>query len=434
MINPMRINFIKMSALLAGMIAATMTVKAQLTIDECQRLARENYPLISRYDLVRQTVDLSLSNIGKEWLPQLAFSGQATYQSGVMSLPEMLQNLLESNGYGYQGLKKDQYKVALDLNQTIYDGGGINARKGVVRAESKASRRQVDVDLYALRERIDDIYFGLLLLDDKIRLNEDLQRLLSANCGKLEAMLVGGVAMQADVDAVKAELLNVRQQNIELHSSRRGLCKVLSIFIGEEVPDSLVRPEAALPDNGEIRCPELYLFDARMEEIAARDKLLDASIRPRVSLFAQGWYGYPGLDMFSDMFSRDWTLNGMVGVRLSWNIGALYTRKNDKRKLVAAAGEVETARKVFLFNNRLRHVQETIAADKYADLLRDDEEIISLRTSVRMAAEAKLEHGTIDVNDLLREITYENQARIGQSVHYIEMLKTIYEIKNTLNQ
>lgn len=176
------------------------------------------------------------------------------------------------------------------------------------------------------------------------------------------------------------------------------------------------------------------MFNAQISQNTAQRKLLNSGIRPKLSLFAQGYYGYPGYDMFNDMFDHDFTLNGMVGVRFSWNISKLYTHKNDRLKIDVAKRQIENAREVFLFNNSLQSVQETVAIDKYRKVITEDNEIISLRTSVRQAAEAKLEHGVIDVNNLLQEIIRENQARTEQSSHEIEMLKHIYELKHTINQ
>ena len=417
------------------MLFLPLMTKAQgLRLDECQRLAQENYPLLKKYDLIRQTTDFTVSNLNKGYLPQLSLGGQASYQSDVMTLPSALTDMLASSGYDVKGLEKDQYKVSLDLKQVIYDGGNIRAGKAVAHAEGEADSRQTDVDMYALRDRVNNLFFGILLTEDKLRLNEDLQTLLADNCRKIEAMLTGGTAMQSDVDAVRAEYLNTKQQHTELESARDSYRAMLAIFIGREIDTPLMKPEATEPIYNKVMRPELSLFDAQNDLIEARRKQLDAGLRPTVSLFAQGYYGYPGYDMFNDMFDHDWTLNGIIGVRLSWNIGKLYTRKNDRRKLDVARSEIENAREVFLFNNSLQSTEDRAAIGRYRRMMEEDGEIISLRTSVRKAAEAKLEHGTIDVNDLLQEITRENRARIDHSTHEIEMLKSIHELKNTLNQ
>ena len=408
----------------------------QLTLEECQQLAQENYPLLKRYNLIQQTTEYSLQNINRGYLPQLVFSGQATYQSDVATLPELLTNLLAQNGYAVKGLDKDQYRIALDLNQIIWDGGNLKAQKENVTAQGEIQTKQTDVDMYNIRERINDLYFGILLIEDKIRLNQDLQTLLQSNCDKLESMRQNGTAMQADVNAIRAEYLKTNQQLTELTSMRQSFQQMLTLFIGKQVTanTTLLKPNATLPISLENLRPELQMFDAQLQQTEAQRRLLNSEVRPRLSLFAQGFYGYPGYNMFEDMFNHDFSLNGLVGVRLSWNISKLYTHKNDKRKLVLAQNQIENAREVFLFNNQLQSTQEQEAIERYRKMMSEDDEIIRLRTSVRQAAEAKLKHGVIDVNNLLQEITRENQARTNQSSHEIEMLKHIYELRHTVNQ
>ena len=408
----------------------------QLTLEECQQLAQENYPLLKRYNLIQQTTEYSLQNINRGYLPQLVFSGQATYQSDVATLPELLTNLLAQNGYAVKGLDKDQYRIALDLNQIIWDGGNLKAQKENVTAQGEIQTKQTDVDMYNIRERINNLYFGILLIEDKIRLSQDLKTLLQSNYDKLESMRQNGTAMQADVNAIRAEYLKTNQQLTELTSMRQSFQQMLTLFIGKQVTanTTLLKPNATLPISLENLRPELQMFDAQLQQTEAQRRLLNSGVRPRLSLFAQGFYGYPGYNMFEDMFNHDFSLNGLVGVRLSWNISKLYTHKNDKRKLVLAQNQIENAREVFLFNNQLQSTQEQEAIERYKKMMSEDDEIIRLRTSVRQAAEAKLKHGVIDVNNLLQEITRENQARTNQSSHEIEMLKHIYELRHTVNQ
>lgn len=403
-----------------------------VTLDECQQLAEENYPFIKQYDLIRQTTDYTVSNISKGWLPQISAMAQATYQSDVMTLPDVLQRMLGQQGLQAKGIRKDQYRVGVDINQTVYDGGLISGQKDVARLEGEVQSAQTATDLYAVRKRINDLYFGILLLDEKIRLNKDLQTLLQSNLNKLNSMLAHGVAMKSDVNTVKAEKLKAEQQATELASSRKSMTDMLSVFIGREVAN-LGMPQDVVVNTHENKRPELHLFDSQIKLADAQEKLLNARLLPRLSVFAQGYYGYPGYNQFEAMFNRTWKLNGIVGVRLSWNIGALYTRKNDRAKLSTRRGLVESARETFLFNNRLLEIQQSDGIAKYRQLIVDDKEIVSLRSDVRRAAESKLEHGIIDTNNLLQEITRENQSRIDLSTHTILMLKENYDLKYTTN-
>ena len=405
------------------------------TLEECQRAAEQNYPLIRQNDLIEKTTNLTVANIGKGWLPQVSASAQATYQSDVVAFPDQFKQLYQQMGLDMKGLKKDQYRVGIDVSQTIYDGGVISSQKAIAREQGNVQSAQNEVNIYNVRKRVNEMYFALLLLDDQIQLNGDLQELLLGNEKKLASMVKNGTAAESDLQSVKAERLNVIQQKTNLESQKRMLQTMLSTFCGIEVK-TLEKP--ALMGNGEglmaeNHRPELKALDAQIGLLNAQEKALNSALMPKLGVFAQGYYGYPGLNMFEDMMSHNWSLNGIIGARLTWNIGALYTRKNDKAKLNVQRSMFNVQRETFLFNNRLEQIQQNEEITRYKKLMADDDEIISLRSAVRKAAESKLSHGIIDVNDLVREINAENAARVSQSMHEIQMLKEIYDNKFTTN-
>ena len=410
--------------------AALSGIQGQ-TLDECQQAAERNYPLIQRMDLIRQTTDLTVKNIQKGWLPQVSASAQATYQSDVTAFPEQIQTVYQQIGIDMKGLKKDQYRVGIDVQQTVFDGGAIRHQKAVARQQGSVEAAQNEVNMYNVRKRVNELYFALLLLDDQIQLKRDLQTLLDGNEQKLASMFKRGTAAESDYQNVKAERLNVVQQLTSLTSQRQTVARMLSVFCGIEIT-APAKPEAVSTNRGNNR-PELRLIDSQIQLANAQEKALNAALLPKLGVFAQGFYGYPGYNMFEDMMRSRWSLNGMIGARLSWNIGALYTHKNNKAKLQLARQTAENSREVFLFNNNLEQIQQRESIDRYRKLMADDEEIIRLRSQVRKAAESKLAHGIIDVNDLLREINAENAARLQQSMHEIEMLKEIYNQKYTTN-
>ena len=404
-----------------GLIA--LASRAQ-TLEECQRAAERNYPLIAQHDLIARTTDLTVSNIQKGWLPQVTATAQATYQSAVTSWPDEMQSLMRQMGTEMKGLARDQYRVGLDVQQTVYDGGTIGAQREVALRQGDVQQAQLDVDLYGVRRRVNEMYFALLLLDDQLRLNSDLQEQLAASEKKLTSMVKHGTAAQCDLNNVTAERLNVVQQQTTLESQHEVLRAMLSTFCGLEVT-APSKPRVPQTGQGNNR-PELRLIDTQLSLADAQERALDAALLPRLGVFAQGYYGYPGYNMFKDMMGHEWSWNGMVGARLTWNIGALYTRKNDKAKL-------QLQRETFLLNNRLDRMQQDAAIDRYRRLMAQDDKIIALRQQVRKAAESKLSHGIIDVNDLLRDINSENAARVQQSIHEIEMLKGMYDLQYITN-
>ena len=423
-----------MQRIIFGLLMLPMLAQAQ-TLEECQLAAERNYPLIRQYGLIEKTTELTLSNIQKGWLPQVSASAQATLQSDVTAFPDQIQKVYQTMGIDMQGLKKDQYRVGIDVQQTVFDGGAIKNQKEIARQQGKVQAAQNEVNLYNVRKRVNEMYFGLLLINEQIALNKDLQRLLEQNEKKLASMVKGGTAAESDYLNVKAERLNVAQQMTGLQAQRQALVRMLSAFCGIEVKE-IKTPPLAPPIEGRgvaIR-PELKAIDAQLKLADAQEKALNAALMPKLGVFAQGYYGYPGYNMFEDMMSRKFSWNGMIGARLSWNIGALYTRKNDKAKLNIQRSMFNVQRETFLFNNNLEQIQQNENIERYKKLMADDEEIISLRSSIRKAAESKLSHGIIDVNDLVKEITNENAAKVQQRVHEIEMLKEIYDLKYTTNQ
>ena len=413
-----------------------MTMTFAQTLEECQQAAEHNYPLIKQYELIDKTTDLTVSNIGKGWLPQVTASAQATYQSDVVSWPDQMQSLYQQMGLHMKGLSKDQYRVGIDIQQMVYDGGTVSSQKEIAREQGKVQEAQTAVTMYQIRRRVNEMYFGVLLLDEQIQQNSDLQELLAANEKKLSSMFRRGTAAESDYHAVKAERLNAVQLATSLKAQRKSLLRMLYTFCGMTPPSdtektTLVKPTKVIPSTTTDR-PELRMFDAQLRLADSQERALDAALKPKLSVFASGFYGYPGYNMFEDMMNHRWSLNGMIGARLSWNIGALYTRKNDKAKIQLQRRMTETNRDVFLFNNRLEQITQNENMERYRKLMATDEEIVTLRASVRKAAESKLAHGIIAVNDLLKEVNNENAARLQQAMHEIEMLKEIYDLKYTM--
>ena len=423
-----------MKKLVLGLTMLPLLALGQ-TLEECQQAAERNYPLIQQYGLIGKTTELTVSNIQKRWLPQVSASAQATYQSDVVSWPDEMKTMMNGMGINMKGLKKDQYRVGIDVQQTIYDGGVIGSQKRIAREQGKVQAAQNDINIYNVRKRVNEMYFGLLLIDEQIKLNSDLQTLLGGNERKLESMTKRGTAAESDLQNVKAERLNAVQKATELASQKQMLQRMLSTFCGIEI-SNIQKPQVKVEGinlTTENHRPELKALDAQISVLNAQEKALNAVLMPKVGVFAQGFYGYPGLNMFEDMMHHQWSLNGIIGARVTWNIGALYTRKNDKAKLQLQRDMTENSREVFLFNNNLEQIQQHENIERYQKLMAHDGEIISLRQAVRKAAESKLAHGIIDVNDLVREINQENAACVRQSVHEIEMLKEIYDNKYTTN-
>lgn len=404
------------------------------TLEACQQLACDHYPEIRQYDLIRQSEQYDLSNAARSWLPQVSFSAQATWQNRVPEFPSALSGMLDQAGVSLRGLDKDQYKVALEVNQTIWDGGQSQADRRVIEATADEHRQATEVDLYAVKGRVNDLYFGILLLEERLGQTDLTIALLQSNLDKVRSLVTNGVAMQTDADAVEAELLSVQQQRVQIEASRESYRRMLELFIGQRLAERLERPELVEAVSGESARPELAWIDAQQERLAAQELSVKSATRPRFGVFAQGYYGYPGLDYFAGMVSTDWTWNALIGVKMSWNFGAYYTKKNRLSNLRVAKQQLDIQRNVFLFNTDLQVAEEQGNISRLRRALADDDRIVALRRSVREAAESKLRNGVIDTNDLLRKITDEASARSARSLREVELLKAICELKYTINR
>lgn len=423
-----------LSAILV-LVSVLAVAYAQPGLDRCKEMARKHYPVIRQYDLISQSQEYSMSNAAKAWLPQVNLSAQATYQSDVASWPDQFESMLSVMGLDMPGLRKDQYKVQIDIQQTIWDGGKSKAEKALAVSEAEQSVRSADVEMYSLDSRIENLYFGILLLQGQKRQIEDMVARLQNNLDYVNALVENGVAMQADADAVEAQMLSSGQNLHQVKASEDSFRRMLELFIGESLGDgNLPVPQAVAPMATDSQRPELLMFDAQIGALEAKNQMLNAALTPKFALFAQGYYGYPGLNMFENMMSSKWSLNGIVGVRMSWNISSFYTDKTSRKQITNAMDRVRLQKDIFTFNTKIQVEQDNAEIRRIRAVLADDDRIVSLRKNVREAAEARLQEGAVDMNDLLSKISDESAAMIARSTHEIELIKAIYDLKYTLNR
>lgn len=422
--------------LLLLLIAAHAISHAQpLTIEHCVKVAQENYPAIKKAGLLEKTLDLDLSDINRGWLPRISVYGQGTVQNVVPSFPSALSGVLEQMGQEIDGLGKWQYKIGVDVSQTIWDGGTSKAQRQMSRAKEAVQQSSVDVELYAVRQKVESLFFAILLTEEQIVQNRQTLLLLGKNLDQINVMLRNGTAMQSDADMMEAQMLTLKQGITQAESAVKGYRQLLSLYTGENISDkALSMPTATLPNSQVSARPELQLFDTQMESARAALRLSDTSTMPKVGLFAQAYYGYPGFDYFKSIISRDMSFNILAGIKMSWNIDAFYTKRNTSDKTALNLEQIKADRETFLFNSQLQSESQTAAIEGLRKVMTDDTRIVELRSNVRKAAESQLNNGIIDMTTLLSKITDENLAQLTAKFHEIQYLQEIYKLKYTLNQ
>lgn len=398
---------------------------AQVTLEQCKEWARANYPLIRRYDLVEQSRLFTVENAMKAWLPQVGLSAGASYQSDVTSLP------VEIPGVDIPALSKDQYDVSLTVRQQVYDGGATAAAKRVANAQGDVEREQVSVAMYGVNERVDQLFFGVLVLDEQIRQVGVLKDDLALALASVEAMMKSGVANRTDVDAVMVEQVKACQKETSLIARRDAYMRMLSTFTGKAFADgdTLVMPVPPSVLPADNRRPELGLYSAMERLLDVRLKALDTDLRPRLGVYVRGGYGNPALNMLKNEFDAYYK----VGATLTWNFGSLYTRGNDKRKIETERLGVQAERDAFLFNTRLQNELQDGEISSLKKQIGQDNEIIMLRERIRDKAAQRVANGTETVNEMLRDINAVSEARLGRRMHEVQLVREIYKVKHLNN-
>lgn len=402
---------------------------AQTTLDECISLAFENYPQVQEMSLIEKTKDLDLKNAAFAWIPQLNVSGKATWQSQVVEMPFDMPGM-EFN------IPHDQYGLTADITQQIWDGGASHSKKELAEAGAEVKKGQLEISLWSLRSRVENIYLGIILIDKQMALNDLLRESLERSRSEVKSLVEKGVALSTDMDQLSVNILSCLQQRASLEADRNSYVRILSLMTGKDMQGvELVAPTEALSymEEGEPDFsgrPEMSLYSAQLKQNDLQLRQLNTLISPKLNLTFQAGYGRPGMNMLSGDFSG----YCVAGLKLQWNIGALYTRSNDIHKLKAEARRIELTRKSFLMNSSIEAEQKNNAILKAREVLERDTEIIELRQKISHSSEKQYQEGTIKMNDYLSMLDEEYKARANESLHEIQLMMAVYDMKNTLGK
>ena len=403
-----------------GLINAQETI----TLEQCYQWSRENYPLIKKQELIKKAEQYTTENALKGWLPQVNITAQATYQNDVTQFPVKLPNV------NVEPLSKDQYKVFADVSQTIYDGGNIRNQKNLAKIQSEVQTIQTEVELDKLKERINQLYFGILQTNKQWTQLQFTKLDIKEGIKKAEAQLKNGVIFRSNLDVLKAELVKIEQKEIELQAIKQNFVQMLSYFIKKNIDENtqLETPEKILLTKNNNRS-ELKLFDAQKQLLETQRKIINTKNTPKLGAFFQGGYGKPGFNMLKNEFDIFY----IGGIRLNIPISGFYTQKNDLALLENQSQDIEIQRENFLFNQNFIEIQQRNDLEKIQNLIDKDNELIELRKNIKTASLAQLENGVITTNDYLREVTAEEQAILTKITHEIQYLLTQYNLKAQLN-
>jgi outer membrane protein TolC len=397
-----------------------------LTLEKSYVLAEQNYPVIKQRDLVKQTAQLTIENLSKGYLPQISLSGQATYQSDVTKIDVSVP------GFNFNPPSKDQYKVLADVNQLVYDGGVIRQQKISQQLNEEVEEQKVEVELYKLKDRINQIYLGVFYLDDQLRQSDLVKQDLQTGIKQVQAQVDNGVVLKSNLNVLKAQLLQADQRTIELRASRKGLLITLGLFLNQPLNENTIlqKPFSSLVTDKNIARPELKLYSNQSKQLEQQTKLIQVGNLPKTSLFIQGGYGKPGLNLLKN----DFAFYYVGGIRVNWPLGGFYTQKKSKELIKINQRMIDIQKETFLLNTNTQLAQQQSEIDKFNQLIQTDQAIIDLRAQVKEASSAQLQNGVITANDYLREVNAEDQSRQSLITHQIQLLQAQINYQTTLGK
>ena len=416
-INMIYKKIIPLIILLLGNITFVFSQEISFTLKDCYKAAYENYPNAKQKSYYRSINSLKLENIGINYLPQISLKGSASYQSDVTKLEVPIPNFKPAE------LSKDQYKLTLDVRQLLYDGGNTSSLKNTESKQVDIDEQKIEVDLFSLKQKINDLYFSILILQEKKKVNEILVNDLKSRITETESRIKNETATLNNLYILQAQLLQTEQEIQNIENDKAGSFKMLSELIGIKIPETalLSKPDfqAFTFDNDFSLRPEYRLFEYQKEQLNSYTEVVNSRILPKLSAFGQGGYGRPGLNMLDNSFKPYF----MLGLNLTWN-PINWNSDNNEKQIYKINQKIVDAQKETLDKN-IKVTLEKYKSDieKYEDLIKKDEELIKLRERIADVTYSQLQNGIITSTVYLTELNNKIQSQLMLETHKIQLLQ-----------
>ncbi|WP_159517144.1 TolC family protein [Sunxiuqinia indica] len=404
----------KLVILLCFLLPAQLLLAQEpVTIEQCQRWARDYHPLLKQQEIYQKMSALKLENNATNYLPQIDLKAQATYQSEVTKIGISLPNM------NIPEISKDQYKMYLDVKQTIWDGGLTKANEILEHAKEESNLQGVEVELYKVKEQVNRLFFTSFLIQQNLELLLKKQETLDSRKSQMETAVEQGMLLASELDQILAEQIKVKQQQIELQSNRETVLSTLSILTGKPLDDLqnlTIETVEFTPDN-DLHRPELKLFETQTDLLAASSDLLQKKRNPKLFGFGQAGYGRPGLNMLNNDFGA----YGLVGVGLNWTVFDWKNTNREREVIQLQQQLVNTQQQQFERNINVALDGEYRKIKQLESILKSDRELIELQERITQSSASKLENGTITSSDYIQDLNAEIAARITLETHKIQV-------------
>ncbi len=411
---------LRKTLLILSLCLAARLVEAQqpISLNDCYQRALSNHPIGIQASDLQKINQLNQQILNPGWLPQLTLNAQATYQSEVIDIGISLP------GISLPSPARDQYRITLDVQQTIYEGGMTRRQIELAETRNKIEQQELEVQKYPVLEQVNRHFFQHFTLLENLNILQLTIGEIEQRLAVVEAAIAHGAQSPAAAWALKAELLKLDQTKKELLWGVESNIKILEILTGEEIgSEQLKLPGDRILVFKSLKRPELSFFDLQKQSLQSAARLASIARFPRVSAFAQGGYGRPGFNLLSDEFDFFY----IAGIRLNWNIWDWQKTRNERQMQLIRSDMVDSRRLFFEqnINTAITAVQSQIGQLEQA--LDADAEIISIQEKIVASAGSQLQNGVINPAEYLHYVNALAQARISHEQKRIKLLQAIAE-------
>jgi len=397
--------------------------QSKITLEQCLDLSESHHPNAANLPLIRKTADLQVRLLNSNYLPQSSLGGQASWQSEVTSLPISLPNVSISPP------PKDQYRATLDVVQNIWDGGVLSKQKDVAVANAKAEEQKLVTELYQIKEQVSGLYFGILFAEKQIENAQILRKDLESKSEKMRAAISNGTAIKSNLLAIDAKLLEVNQLLNDAQKRKKSSMEALELLTGKTLVETTVfeLPSFVSTASQDISRPELLLLDSQKSVLDINQEMVKAKNLPKISAFATGGYGKPGLNFLANSFGTYFI--GGVNFKVPLSFFYSGSQSNEIQQIKISQQKIDTQKESFILATKIKLSNQNLEIERLESMVSTDAKILEIRKQIKETAEAQLDNGIITASDFLSELTNEDIAKQNSILHEVQLLQAKFNLK-----
>jgi outer membrane protein TolC len=397
-----------------------------LSLHEAYTLLEERYPALKDTDVLTALHQKEQEKLDKVRLPgiYLKADGRLQSESPSLNLPDGVSLPFEID------LPLYAVKTFIEAQYNIIDGGMNEVQKNLKEIQLKSDLQEVEVNKYALRKRINQLFVNIAILREQITVFDISLKDLNERTQTLEAAVEEGVALESELTKIKVKELEINSQKDNISYSISGLINSLSQLLNVSLNEDVVLNFPSYADPLQIPNivrPEQELFKLKQNALMANYEMIDARRKPKVAAFAQAGIGYPNPLNFLD---NEFTPYGIIGFQFNWKITDWKADLIEKEILSLQAKRIQNAHETFDFNLATREAGYLADIERLQNQINKEKEIADLQGEILAQLAIQLDEGIITSADYITQVNAELRSRQNILIRQTELLKRQIEFWN----